>query len=790
MSDKHPVEWRPSGPPEQSHPSNWESVEDHRPWSDDPRSEFRRYVDILVRRWRTVAVIFVLVVGAVITGTLLQEPVYRATALLEIRQPSAGQAPDDALASPERISATALATERGLLESPALARRVVIDLDLHQREAFKPSNGAPVPEGASQDADDGGDVPSEAELQVAVEEFLERLVIHPLPDSRLVEVSFDYENPAMAARIVNATLANHTNIRLESAQRAMEWMDSQLDSLRTEVERSEEALREYADAHDLPYVVEENLAPRLRERVLRLEDELAEAESRRYETESVYDQVMSGEDHEATGDPVMEELATRRSELQQEYANLSSVFTDDYPEVRRVLSQLEEVESLMEEERERIARDAESRHRLAQRQEEALQRALEEERSAVDALKGRSGSYYLLRSRVLANRELFASLQEKRGEVNVSSALEATGIGVVNEAMEPVDPHRPILIYNLALALMAGLVLGVGGAFLREFLDDTVHTGQELGVRPQVPVLAMIPSIQKDGSWWRSRALARGEPRIDARLAPGEGSEAGDMLTEALGILRTAVLFRRNGTAPRSLAISSCRPEEGKTTVGLNLGLSLARLDRKVLLVDADLRRSGLSQAANVDGSPGLADHLRKGGDWRRFVQLDPRESRLPILTSGGPTPDASELLSHRRFTTMLREAEDEYELVIVDGPPLFINVPDARILAEVVSGVLIVARSEQTSSSVLGQVLETTPNVLGIVLNDLNVGRLPPQYRRFFTPYPEGYYPRGAGGHRRHGHEEDPASSEPMEDGTQEGAEATRGQGPESEASPRGEDP
>lgn len=733
MSERHPTEWTPAHPPAPEPGEDF--VQDYGPWADEGRPELRRYLDVLSRRWRTAAVTFVLVVTAVVIGTLLQDPIYRATGLLEIRQPSAGLSPDDALASPERISATALATERGILESPALARRVVTDLELHQGEAFRPSD-APYAPG-------DGTAPSEERIQYAVEEFLERLIIHPMPDSRLVEVSFDHVDPELAARIVNTILAHHSTLRLESADRAMEWMDAQLDSLRTEVERSEEALQAYAEEHDLPYVVEEDLTPRIRERVHRLEDELADAESRRYETESVFSQVARGEIPEATEDPVMADLTARRSELQQEYANLSAVFTDEYPEVQRVLRQLEEVEELLEEERERVAQDAESRHRLAERQEEAVKEALEEERAAAEALQGQSGSYYLLRSRVLANRELYASLREKRGEVNVSSALEATGIGVVNEAVAPLSPHRPILVFNLALALMAGLVLGIGGAFLREFLDDTVHTGQELGVHPRVPVLAMIPSVERNGRRRPHRSLPTSGPRIDGLLESGAADQRADMLTEALGILRTAVLFRRNGVAPRSLAVSSCQPEEGKTTVGLNLGLSLARLDRRVLLVDADLRRSGLSHAAGLATSPGLAQHLQTGEDWKDLVQTDPRDQRLPILTSGAPVENAGELLSHARLSSLLREAEEEYELVIVDAPPLFINVPDARILAEMVSGVLVVVRSERTSSSVLGQVLETTPNVLGVVLNDLNVGRLPPQYRRFFSPYPEGYRPQ-----------------------------------------------
>jgi polysaccharide biosynthesis transport protein len=715
-------------------------------------SDLRKYWEILVRRARTVVSIFVLVVVAVMVGTLLQERVYRATGLLEIRTPSAGISSTDALFSSDRVTATVLGTEQGLLRSPALARRVVSDLDLHRLDAFRRE---PLLESRGQEPEPGppaSDTISQAELEVAANRLLERLRVHPTPESRLVQVSFDYGEPVMAARIVNAALSSYSDMRLDAGLRAAEWLETQMDSVREELTRSEGRLQAYAEEHGLPYVVDEDLSPRIRERVTRLQDDLAAAEARRYEREALYNLVVQGGDHQAVEDRVVEGLAVRRSELMREYAGISATFTDEYPEAMRLRRQIDEVERLLREERGRIVRVIESEYRLAVRQEEALRSSFAEELGVSEALMRRSGPYHLLRGEVMANRELFGSLQRKRDEARVSAALDGTGVGIVDLAVPPARPHSPKVAYNLALALLAGLVLGVGGAFLREYFDDTVQTGEDLGLLSQVPVLALIPLVESAELLAGSGMGRSSSGNGGGKLLPGGGNGGGagwsrsrrarsdevarESLMEAFGMLRTGVLYRMEGPGPRTILVSSCQPGEGKSTICLNLGISLRRVDQSVLIVDADLRRSSMNRTLGIPSRPGLADHLRDGGDWRSLVRSDRDEAGPHILPSGGPVDDAGDLLSLPRMRALLEEAGREYDVVLVDAPALFVNAPDARILSRLVPHVLLVARSGQTPSALFSAVLEATPNALGIAVNGLDVGRLPGSYREFFTPY------------------------------------------------------
>lgn len=709
----------------------------------DRGSDLREYLRILVRRRRLAFGVFLAVVVGVLVGTLLQSPVYRATGLLEVRGHGTDGAPAQDLLVPGDLSEQNMRTQYELLRSAALSRRVIRDLELHRLPEFQPSEAG---EGDGM-AGEGPSPSSAAVLQRAVDGFQSRLTVDPRAESRLVELSFDFGDPEIAARVANAVLTNYVEMRAGTGREAATWLDTQMDSVRENLRASEQELRDYARENDLPYVVDEDVSAQIRERVRGLEEELSAAETDRYEKESLYNLVVGQGQFEVVEDRVVEELSIRLADLRREYARLSADFRDDYPPVRALRQQIEEVEALLDEEQQRIGRRIENDYRVAVRNEELLREALESERAAADVLAERSGPYHLLRREVLANRELFSALQQTRKQLEVTAALEATGVAIVDRAVPPAKPHRPLLGYNLALGMMAGMVLGIGGALLREFLDDVVRTEQEVGVAADLPVLALIPSFDSlphgNGSaWTRSRRLLPGggngagpNDRSGPPWARIDGDDDADRnheaFAEAFGSLRTSMLFESDGRPPRSLLISSCQAGDGKTTVSLNLALSLSRLERKVLLVDGDLRRPCLHRALGGSRYPGLADYVADERDWRALVQHDER-SGVDLLSAGRPVKRPGDLLSRGRMETLLEDAGEHYHFVLVDAPALFVNVPDARILSGMVAGVVVVVRSGATPRPLLERILEAAPNVLGVVVNDLHPSRFPDYYQAY----------------------------------------------------------
>jgi capsular exopolysaccharide synthesis family protein len=177
--------------------------------------------------------------------------------------------------------------------------------------------------------------------------------------------------------------------------------------------------------------------------------------------------------------------------------------------------------------------------------------------------------------------------------------------------------------------------------------------------------------------------------------------------------------------------VTSAQPREGKTTVSINFSLSLARLGRRVLLVDADLRRPSVHRVFGLKGRGGLGKALRAGDGWQRYVRRDCAPG-LDVLPAGAPVAGASELLSSPAMAALLEAAEAEYDFVVVDAPALLINAADARILAAVADGVLLVARSGATPRETLVRALRQVPNVAGVVLNDLDLRLFPPYYRDY----------------------------------------------------------
>ncbi len=688
---------------------------------------------------------------------LLTDPVYRATALLELSQ-GAGEVPTlEGVLADEDPSEEYRRTAFELLRSETLAGRVIDVLRLDT-----------LPEFAEEDT------PRFA----VIRGFIERLVVAPVPDSRLVRLSFEASDPETAAAVVNTMVEEYRSLRTQARLAAAARLDVQLDSVQERLAASEQALREYTEANDLPYLVDEDVNTEMGTRLSELRTQLAEAQAARYESESLYEIVVGGGqvDVAVENDAALRDLEAQLAALQSEYARLSSTFTDQYPATAEVLRQIESVEGLIANERARVAQRVGGGYELALQREEILRQAIQEQEELAARLGPSSGRHHLLRQAVLADRQLYTALHERKREAETVAALGSTDFSIVDPAVPPTDPHRPVFAMTLGLALMFGLVLGIVAAFVREMLDDTVHNPEDLPIAREVPVLGMIPAAHPAaamgprngrGSLARRRAggatVGGGWLRIDALE---RGDPEGSAIADAFAALRTAVLFKEDGPERRSILVSSCRAGEGKTTISVNLAMSLAKLGHRVLLVDADLRRPAVNRALGIPSEPGLIDCLRDGRDWKALVRFGVVDG-LDVLTSGGATSEAADLLATQRMEHLLRESEARYDYVVVDAPALFINATDATLLSRQVDGVLVVVRSESTPRLLVDRIPRDVPNLMGIVVNDLSKNSLPDYFGDYFAEYGPGREAEAPSGNGR--------GREPGEDGASAVARAGR---------------
>jgi capsular exopolysaccharide synthesis family protein len=726
------------------------------------------------RRWTVVTVLAVLFT-LVLVGTLRETPIYQSGALLEIEKENPNILSVQELFQLETVSDTYLETEYKILESDTLARQVITQLRLDLLPEFNPkANRALTDAGvfAGQTAP-----PDPLAVERALGVFQDRLSVEPVKLSRLVAIRFESSDPELAARIVNALaeadIDENLRVRWDATQRASEWLTKQLDDLKGRLEISENQMQAYAQANGLLYLqddkgTEENIVD---ERLRQLQEELTRAQADRYQKESLYRLVQAGQIDSLPGvadNKLIEDLTEQLTDVQKQEAQLETTFTADYPKVQELKNQEDKITSVITRERQRAADQLTNDYQAAVRREDLVQQAFSDQQKDADQIASRSVQYNILKREVDTNRQLYEGLLERLKETGVSAGLKASNIRVVDEAVAPRKAARPNLPLNLALALVLGLGLGVGGAFLQEHLDNSLKSSEDIERYLGLPALGLIPSVESlngqrsgvyglpdrgvaaagNGSAANGSAAAHGNgDNGHSRSADGAakswyriagGIEPPAALGEAFRGLRTSVLLSSADQPPRTLLVSSARPSEGKTTVSVNLAISLAQLNQRVLLIDGDMRRPSIRKALGLANGLGLVSYLTGQKDWRAAVIPSGIEN-LDALVCGPVPPNPAELLSADRMRSMLDQARGEYQFVVVDSPPL-LNVSDSRILATLVEGVILVVKGGVTPRELAQRAQsyaeDVGANLIGVVLNNVDVRSGDDYYRYYRYDY------------------------------------------------------
>jgi polysaccharide biosynthesis transport protein len=655
----------------------------------------RRYWSVLRRRWPTALVIFIAAVIAAVAGMWLEKPVYRASGLLEIRPENAGAVSVDALFTSDRLASDELVTQFGVLKSETLTERVIDEQGLMKLPEFAPSAPWYSP---------WGSVPPN-DIQRVAQMVQQQLVVDPQPGSRLVRVSFDSPDPRLSARIVNSVLDNYIRLRMEDAQESARWLSAQLVDARKKLDDAQHNLQGYVRAQGLQVFETgqgetENL---VNDRMKQLHEQLAQAEADRFQKQSAYE--LANRQGGSTGgndmdNPVIQSLTVRLADLKREVARLASTFQDDYPKLKEARSQVTEVQRALDDEMKLSVSRTHRDYRAAERREALLQSALNRQQSAAQALETKSAGYESLKREVVTNQQLYTALDQKLKEVGISAALKATNVGIVDRAKPPLTQYTSPLALTLAIAGALGLLLGVGGMFAREYFDGSIRSVDELDASFTVPALAAIPAVAIQRGVRRPSSLDAGTgrgSRLPWRRRRQEKAERQrTSLREAFAALRTAVLIGTETPAMRTLLVTSARQGEGKTTVSVNLALSLARLGRRVVLVDADLRHPSVHSTLGLTDEPGLADYLAHRNPWGDCMRTY-GPGNLDVIVGGRGSANPSEEIASTHMSDLIADLSRQYDFVIVDSPPLLLYPADVRMLAAVTEGSLLTVRSGST---------------------------------------------------------------------------------------------
>ena len=727
------------------------------------------YWRVIQKRYATVLVVLLVVFMIGLFATFRGKPVYEARALIEIQKENPDVPTLQELFQIEGVSDAYIETQNRILKSENLARRVITQLGLEKLPEFARRSGswqlarqkpatAPVrPEfGVSAAADKN--VPEEV-----LKNFEERLTVEPVKRSRLIEVTFESDDPNIAAQVVNTLTSAYIDANLEArwqaAQKASDWLSQQLLGMKAKLEKSEDELQKYGRGNGLLFLETEKgtseniVVQRLRE----LQQELTKAQADRYAKESLYRLLEERNYAELPGvfdNKLIQDLTSKLADLQRDQSRLSANFNPNYPRVKELQSQIDESKAMLDAERARAAAGIANDYKAAVSHEEMLQQAfMEQERQAND-IAGKSVQYNILKREADTNKQLYVGLLEKLKETGVSSSLKATNIRVVDTAYPPKKFARPRILLDLSITLIVGMCLGIAAAFLQEHLDNTLKSSEDIERFLQIPALGAVPAMELSANPRRMHGFQITAPLLDAeklnkpnghighngsngakdgaqltppwnRIEVQDGSDhPNGALAEAFHGLRTSVLLSTAKRPPATLLVTSAQQGEGKTTVAANLAASLAQLGDSVLLIDADLRRPSLQKFFQVSRSTGLVNYLTGDSDWRSLVwQAAP--IGVSVLFCGPVPPNPADLLSSEYMRSLIREASKEYKFVVLDSPPL-LNLSDSRILATLVDGVILVVGGGTTPRELVQRAylsaVDAGSHVIGATINFADV--------------------------------------------------------------------
>ena len=702
------------------------------------------------RRWTVLTAFFVLFV-TVLVGTLHERPVFQAKALIEIDKESPSIANPQEMFVLDEVSDAYLETQYKVLASDDLAERVIHELGLDRQAEFLPSthawpwsvSAAP----AIPPPTDSAAMPDLAVRETVLSRFQDRLDIRPIRRSRAVELRFDSQDPELAARAVNAIAENYIQKNLEarwdSTQKASAWLSLQLKDLKSKLEKSEDDLQKYAAENGLLYLVTEkgDQESIINQSVREAQEELTKAQADRMAKESIFRLVKSGDYGSLPGvfdSKLLQDLTVSLADLQRQHAQLAATFTEDYPKVKEIQSQIVEIQGSLERERRRAAQKISNDYFAALRRENLARQAFAERQADANKVAEKSVQYGILSREVDSNKGLYEGLLQRLKEAGVSESLNASNIRIVDRGAVPYKPIGPNYPLNLGLAAFLGLGLGVCVAFLKEHLDQTIRYREDVSHYLGVPVLGFIPTFgglngnRQKGIGHGDRALILG--LLDSRTVAGDplnedhpqtnslGIHKGSAFSEAFRELRTSVILSVSGRFANSILVTSAQPGEGKTTVAVNLAFSLAQLGQPVLLVDADMRRPRIQKYFPERGSR-LSSYLAGQGAWQQMV-FPTSISRLYVLHCGPVPENPSELLSSDRMRALIKESMATYRFVILDSPPL-LNRADSRILGSMVGATILVVKGGDTPRQVVqyaeSQARSVGTNLIGVVLNNLD---------------------------------------------------------------------
>lgn len=655
------------------------------------------------------------IVGAVVVlaliSTLLDTPRYTAETSVQINDQS-----DEVLGSEFETGTVSpssdwdidrfLNTQLDILRSRGLAERVADRLELGSNKRFLAAMEVPA------SALTGDQVQDRA---LAVDLLRGNLVVDLPRATRVASIAYTSTDAGMSAIVANAFaeefIQANLQRRFDSTAYARDFVAEQLEEARVDLEESERDLNDYAKSVGLIRTYDA-LTPDGRDRLtgtvtasslVQLNDAAIEARANRISAEAQWQAVQGSpllSSQPVLTNPTVQALMTRRADLQTELQVARERYLANHPAIGRLEGDLEAVSRQLESTARQVRQSIFAEYRAAQTAQDQLDGQVRRARGDSLAEQDQSVRYNVLARQADTARSIYDGLLQRYRELNASAGIASSNIAIIDRADVPTSPSSPNVPRNLALGLLLGLGLAGIAVFLRDQLDDVIHTPEDVEDKLDLPLLGVVP---------RAEDVTPMEA-LDNPKSP---------IAESYNSLRGALLYSTPQGLPKVLVVTSAQAHEGKSTTSLAIATGFARIGLKPLLIDADLRRPALDKLLGLRLERGLTDLLVTQDDPKTAV-VKIKDRKIDLLPTGPLPPSPSEMLSSPRMAQLLEKFADSYDVVILDSPPV-LGLADAPMLAAIADGTVFVVEAERGRSGSLKAALRRLrsmkPVLLGAVL-------------------------------------------------------------------------
>ncbi len=758
--------------------------------NDDQRQkteiDLREYWTVIQKRKWTIISFALVVVTTVTLGSFLKKPTYTAKGTLLIEKDANILSFQD-IFQIETFNDDYFQTQFKLLQSRALANDTIDRLKLFENEKFI---------GKTKDK---GAVPDKSDTrfrETLINNFLARLGVNPIKLTRLVEVSFKDRDPKFAADVLNALFDSFIDMNIQkkyqATEQATEFLSSQIADLSVDIQDKEKKLGEYGAEKNIIALSDKETT--IVEKLGELNRALTQAQLERVNKETYYNEIrMASPDYipEGLTNPLIQKLREDHARLTREYLKKSETFKPEYPEMQRLKTELDSANESLANETQNLIKGAYSDYQAALKQEGSLQAVFNKQRQEAIQLNSNAILYNSLKIELENKKSLLDSLSKRQSETGVSARLKGlrtSNIWIVDKAAVPLYPSSPKKKLNVVLALMVGLFGGLGLAFLFERLDDSIKNFQDVEKYAGLPSLGIVPAFSQDG-YRKLRAkeketggikfevkksrrskkdkAADGEWLLDGAREEKDGTgrretpnlvakkeDAGpqepksiDLIThfspkssisENYRSIRTTLLLAAADSKLRCFVVTSALPQEGKTATVSNLAVTFAQAGKRVLLIDADLRKPRQHRIFGLKNLNGLTNYLSAQAELDGLVRPT-QVVNLYLINSGPVPPNPVELLGSEKMGSLLDSLKLQYDYLLIDTPPL-LPVSDAIVLGPKIDGVILVAWGGKTTRDALRRTKEKLDmhqvKCAGVIINNISLDEHDYYYMKHYYHY------------------------------------------------------